>query len=72
MLLQDHSTTGGSAVCSCTTEELGRMQLRDGEHRRVVNLRAVWWSGTVVRIDREVREGACENSTRLGARADGW
>ena len=45
------------------------MQLRDGEHRRVVNLRCCAAERTVVRIDREVCEGACENSTRSGAAA---
>ena len=39
------------------------MQLRDGEHRRVVNLRCCAAERTVVRIE---REGACENSTRAG------
>ena len=39
------------------------MQLRDGEHRRVVNLRCCAAERTVVRIE---REGACENSTRRG------
>ena len=36
VLLHYHNMPGGSAVCNCTTEQLGRMQLRGGPSRRVV------------------------------------